>query len=406
MNRKQLITLLLVGLVIGGIGYTTYQGRRNAFQTSDTQLGKKLIPDFPLNDVAHVRVVQAGGELNLVKQSDFWTVRERWNYPANYGEISELLRKVWELKPIQAVKVGPSQIGRLELNTPGTNQQNSGTLVEFKDKGSSTLKSLLLGKPYVRQSEQSSPMGGGDFPVGRYVMVPGGNSNVWLINDPLSNVETNPADWISKDFFKVEKLKSIAVNHAIETNSWRLFRETEGGELKLADTNANEQLDTGKASGAGFALSSPSFNDVAAPETKIETIGTNSPVSARLETFEGFVYQVKVVQSTNNENYLLSMNVEGTFPAERAPGSDEKPEDKERLDKEFSEKQKKLKEKLANEKKFTNWIYLVSKWTIDPVLKTRSDLLAVKKEENPAGDTGASVIPENTPPLIDPLKAE
>jgi hypothetical protein len=73
--------------------------------------------------------------------------------------------------------------------------------------------------------------------------------------------------------------------------------------------------------------------------------------------------------------------VTGNFPKERTPGKDEKPEDKTRLDKEFADNLKKLDERLKADRKFSDWIYVVSKWTVDPLLKVRHELLEEKKEE-------------------------
>ena len=59
-----------------------------------------------------------------------------------------------------------------------------------------------------------------------------------------------------------------------------------------------------------------------------------------------------------------------------------KPEDKEKLDKEFKDALAKKEEKLKTEKAFAKWTYLVSKWTIDAFLKNRHELLADKAAEN------------------------
>ena len=99
-----------------------------------------------------------------------------------------------------------------------------------------------------------------------------------------------------------------------------------------------------------------------------------------METFDDFKYAVNVGAKTN-DNHALTVAVTATWPKERTPGKDEKPEDKEKLDKEFKDKQKKLEEKLAAEKKFEKWTYLVSGWTVDSLLKERSQLLVEKKEE-------------------------
>jgi len=182
-------------------------------------------------------------------------------------------------------------------------------------------------------------------------MVPGGESKVWLINDPLTQVEAKPENWLNKDFFKVEKLKSISVTHpGGGTNSWALTRDKEGGDLKLADVKEGENLDNGKASGAGYALSSPSFNDIVVDPKPDET-GLDKPIAAKLETFDGFTYNVKIGKAMKEETYPLQVAVEANISKQREPGKDEKPEDKEKLDKEFKDKQTKLEEKLKNEKK-------------------------------------------------------
>ena len=107
----------------------------------------------------------------------------------------------------------------------------------------------------------------------------------------------------------------------------------------------------------------------------------DQPIVARLETFDGFTYTVKIGNKTNDDNYYLNASVAADLPKDRTAGKDEKPEDKEKLDKEFKEKVSKLEEKLKQEKAYAKWTYLVSKWTVDPLLKERKDLLLEKKEE-------------------------
>ena len=105
------------------------------------------------------------------------------------------------------------------------------------------------------------------------------------------------------------------------------------------------------------------------------------PIIATLETFDGFVYTAKVGNKTGEDNYYLAISVKGNLPTERTAGKDEKPEDKEKLDKDFKEKAAKLQEKLDKEKACENWTYLVSKWTIDRLLKVAKDFLAEKKDD-------------------------
>jgi hypothetical protein len=289
---------------------------------------------------------------------------------------------------------------RLELVEPGS-ATNSGTLVELKDKSGKLLKSLLLGKKHMKKSEAASPYGGADgFPDGRYVLVLNGPKEVAVVSDALTEVEAKPDRWISKDFFKIEKIKTVSVTHTNATNSWKLTREMENGEVKLADLKEGEQLDTGKSASAGNALSYPSFNDVVSPDAKPEETGLDHPVVAKLDTFEGFAYTVKIGRKTGEDNYHIALGVTGDFPKERTPGKDEKPEDKEKLDKEFKEKLTRQEDKLKQEKAYEKWIYLVTRFTVDPLLKERKELLIEKKEEPKIeGQPPPTVTPSSPPPL-------
>ncbi len=408
MNRKQLTTLIVLVLLVGGLGLFFSREQSASWKSADGALGQKLLPSLAINDVAQIVIKQPQKELILLKQDDRWQVKERWNYPANFSEIGDLLRKMWDLKVVQSVKIGPSQFGRLELLTPDKGT-NAGTLVEFKDKSGKTLGSLLLGKKYVKEARGDSQFGGGDFPVGRYVMIPDSPPKVVVISDPLSDVEAKGDHWLNKDFFKVEKLRSISLTSTNATNSWKLAREKEAGELILADKKTGEELDSSKASSVGYALSSPSFNDVVSPDAKPEETGMDKPLLATLETFDEFIYTVKIGGKSGEDNYHLNVSVNATIPRERTPGKGEKPEDKEKLDKEFQEKTKKQDEKLKQEKALEKWTYLVSKWTIDPLLKERKDLLAEKKDESkkeatdsaappaPPGILTPSIFPETKP---------
>jgi hypothetical protein len=262
-------------------------------------------------------------------------------------------------------------------------------LVEFKDKSGKTISSVLLGAKSMKQAPPDSQFGGGGWPDGRYVMVGSDVQTVTLVTEPFSNVEPKPESWLKKDWFKVEKLKSVSVVTTNATNNWKLFRESETGEWKLADPKKDEVLDNGKSGTVTSALSYPSFNDLATNREPAVT-GLDKPVVATLETFDGFTFTAKVGGASGDDNRYFQIAVAGNFPKERTPGKEEKAEDKEKLDKEFAENKKKLEEKLKADMAFEKWTYLVSKWTVDPFLKERKDLLMEKKEEPKAEEKPAA----------------
>src|SRR6185436_13831549 len=120
---------------------------------------------------------------------------------------------------------------------------------------------------------------------------------------------------------------------------------------------------------------------------------------------DGLTYTTKIGGKSGEENHYFQFAVTGDFPKERTPGKDEKPEDKEKLDKEFTEKNQKLEEKLKTEKAFEKWTYVVSKWTVDALLKERKDLLAEKKEEPKKEETSVVTPPISPTPAPKPATA-
>ena len=106
---------------------------------------------------------------------------------------------------------------------------------------------------------------------------------------------------------------------------------------------------------------------------------------ATITTFDKFTYTVKLA-SKSGDDYYVQMAVSADIPKERTPGKDEKPEDKDKLDKEFKDKVQKLQDKLKAEKPYEKWTYVVTKYTIDNLLKERKDFIAEKKEEPKPGD--------------------
>ena len=155
MNRKQLIVLLVLVLLLGGAGLLLRQRQNTALGTGNAALGKKLLGKFDVNAVGHIDLKQGTNEVNLEKKDNRWCVRERNFYPANYSEISDFLIKAQDLKIVQSEAVGVSQLPRLSLVTG--QGSNSALLVDFKDQSDKPIKALLLGKKHVKKSERPSP---------------------------------------------------------------------------------------------------------------------------------------------------------------------------------------------------------------------------------------------------------
>ena len=371
MNRKQLISLLVVVVLVGASGWIVYQRGNASWQSAGQAIGGKLLPNLPINDIAQITIQAGTNQLTLARRDNLWRVRERGDYPANFSQISDTLLKFADLKIAQSEEIGPSQLGRFELLPPGP-ATNSSTLIEFKDQAGKTLASVLLGKKHMKQPSGNSQLDEG-WPDGRYVMAGSGTRTVAVISDPLDNVQPKPEDWLDKTFFKIENPKSIAVTFPVATNSWKLVRASETNDWQLADARPGEKLDSSKLYNVTSPFDSPSFDDVSP--------GAAAPTNATaltVETFDGFIYAA-TIGSERDGNYPLTISVSANLPTVRPSANNEKPEEKPKLDAEFQARQKTLAEKLAKEKQFKDWTYQMPAYTVETLLKTRNQLLAETK---------------------------
>jgi hypothetical protein len=385
MNLKQLILLLVALAVIGGAGLLLHKRHEQSWTESETQIGQKLVNNYQMNDVAAIHI-KGETDLNLDRKDDGWHVKERNQYPANVSQIRDLLIKIGDLKVVQSDPIDASQLGRMHLDEPGK-ASNSAILLELEDAQGKPEQSLLLGKKHTHQSDRPSPMPYGDegFADGRYVMLKSDPKTVLTISDALNTVDAKPADWLSKDFLKVEKPSVISFVSTNATNSWKMSRTNETAPWVLAEIKPGEILDTNKVSSLSSTLTYPSFVDVASDPAPDKT-GLDNPLTVSIETFDHFTYTLKVGHKTPENDYDLNIAVTADIPTAREAGKDEKPEEKTKLDKEFQDKTKALQDKLAKEKSLAAWTYLVNSWLLDPFIRDRSQLMVDKAAEKKEGD--------------------
>lgn len=394
MKSNQLILLLLAAAVLGGGGVLVLRNRQADYQRSATEMGGKVLGNVDLSAIAGVRLKNATNTVNIVRTGDTWGVRERGDFPANFGEVSEFVRKLAELKVVQPQRVGTSRLGMLEL-TP-----EKGTQVELLGADGKTIKSLLLGAKHMKTGAGAeSPFGGGagGWPDGRYVMVGTDLNTIAVVSEPLANANPKAEDWIAKEFVKIDQPISVEVIHPEATNSFALTRTNETADWTLVGAKPGEELDKTKASQFSSVLSSPSIDDVKVnPDAK--ALGLDQPVQAVIRTARGFTYKLRIGKHEGEDSHPVQVTVDAELPKERTAGKDEKAEDKAKLDKEFKDLIAKQNDKLKAEQAFAKWTVVMKKWSIETLLKKRSELFADKKPDPAAAAPGGA-------PGLNPLDA-
>jgi hypothetical protein len=377
MNRKQFLILMIALVVLGGVGLGLFWQDIAAYRSSGAKIGARLLPDLKLADVAYIQVRDARHVATLARKDNRWVVDERGGYPANFQEISDVVIKLIELKVVQSEEIGASLLPRVGLapppEKPGADVKEDkaneiGTRVDMKDAAGKTLATLTLGKVVLKKDPGNPlPNAQNGVPAGRYVQVAGAQS-VAVVSDPLNKVEADPSKWLDKTFFKVERVKTLTV--AGETGvRWKITRDEEWGQWKPVSGAAN--LDASTAVSSVNGLTSWTFEDVATGQPE----AGDKPVIVTAETFDRLTYTFRIAPRKAG-GYLLNGNVEGEPAAQRTPEKDEKPDMKERRDKEYAETLKKLQERIARERALSKWTYVMDAKTIAPLVKERSDLVA------------------------------
>ena len=406
MKNKQLVSMC-VAFAFVAIVYLVSSGGNDEPQMI---IGHEPLSGLPVGKIQSIQITSinetsaALETLTLTRGKDAWIVGNGRDYPADSDRIERFVKEFTEMKVLREVPASASQLGRIHLLDPDNGGNHTATQVTLLGSDKKVVHTLHLGKEIApaQALDSTSVFGGGNFPDRRFIMLNGNRETIAVVNQTFSNATPTPSDWLNKDFFKVENPNSITVTYGGtgSTNSWKIAKEDVNGteEWVLAGARKGEKLDTATAPTSPFT--SPSFNDIA-DKQQTASLDVNA-TKIEVGTSDGLQYMFTVSQKGADDDYTLKMDVNASFPEKRTPAVDEKPEDKEQLDKDWAEAQAKLKTKLETEKKFTKWAFQVEGYTVDPLLKKRGELLA----EEDSGviqptNGGATPLPpfKNVPPF-------
>jgi hypothetical protein len=377
MNRKQFVLVLVALAVLIGLGWGVTQWQRAGYQAADTRVGKKLLEGFKIDDVALIQIVEPKEAVTLVRGEKGWGVKERGGYPADLDPIRNLLVRLEELKVVQAEAITDALKPRVQLVAPGAGAkpEETGTLVELKGRDGKTVAQLVLGKKTTRQS----PIPGlaETVPSGRYVWVAADPQRASVVAEPFSTVQAKPQQWLARDYLRAERIRSLSVAGPDGKERWAIARGSESAGWKWT---APGKLDAGKAQDAVNALYSMQIADAATGVSETDT-GLDKPVVARAESFDGWIYELRIGKPAPEDRYYVRTSVSGTVPESRTPPADEKADDKEKQDKAFAERKAELAARLERQKAVGAFVVLVPKSAVEPLLRERSELVAVEKRD-------------------------
>ena len=354
MNARIAIVLLVLLAVLGGGALLVQQKAGELKPAGAAALGQPLFKGLQAAQVASIAIRQPDASLTLVSKDGRWTIAERAGFPADFDKVRDFTLKALALKIGQSEPIGDKDRARLNLDA-------SGSAVDFLGADGKPLARLIAGRKYFKVEPEDAKKAPAD---GRYVALPGDEKRVIVVSDPLAQVSTRTADWISRTGIAAEKVKSLEVRDAAGP-AWKIERSGDNADWKLAGARADEKLEITKANSAAYTFSQIALADVAPQDAKPEVTGLDKPTVVTAATLDGLTYTLKLGR-LEGENYYANIAVAG----------EPKPEGKD-----AEERLKKMADRVAQEKSLADYVVLIPKGKLEDILRKRADLLAKKEEK-------------------------
>lgn len=317
MTSKNLYIMVGVAVVLGAAAYFVGSGSKPSAPKLN---GRAILPDLNAADVARIEI---GGKLTLAAGDKGWVVESLYGYPASRDKIAENLLKLTELK------VGQVARGR---------KLGAETAVTLKDASGKAIAELKLGDTHTKKpTGQAAMYGGGGYPDGRYLAFAG---ETVLVKETLDAFDGDVKKWCDTRIASISSSDVKAVSYQHGSELVELEKGTNSTWV-LKGLGPKEELDTSKTYSLDSALSYLDFNSVADPAL----------TEAELGFATGAVYTVTVKDGSNTVKRVAHVGNKV----------------KDGTDRYF---------KLDDGK----WVFTISSYSAENMMKKRSDLVKVKEE--------------------------
>ncbi|MEK7949095.1 DUF4340 domain-containing protein [Luteolibacter soli] len=432
MNKRQVVVLWIVAIVLATAAFFARSGKSKGFESkTERSRSQTVLADFAADQVAKIKVSSGENTTTLVRKDGKWSVEERGGYPAKTTAVNEFLRSLAEVKVIEGVEAAPSFAPRFGMDPGSSKPEERGVEAVLSNDAGTELAHVTLGKNLQAAGEDpmAAMMGGGGGSTGRFLRNHADQSGVYKVSEMFSALSPEPKSWLNDEFVKVEKIKSVSVSDKGQPDkiNWKVTRADENADFTIDSPKPGESVDSTAGNGLKSLFSYARFEDVMPADKAGEASKPAEKITAKIETFEGFTYTITLEPAEAEKpkepaqpdapapeaNYLMTVNVEATLPTERKKEEKESEEDAKTKDKAFADRKTELEKRLAAEKAMAGKVFKVTKYTVDPLLKLRSEVAPQQaapggpaKGPGPAGTSmvlpgegGAMTPPVQVPPM-------
>lgn len=379
MKGKQLILLVGAAAVLGGVALWT--NREMDSSAAGTRTGEKVVPDLAVNDVAGISLQTAAGTTTVAQVDGTWRVKGKYNYPADFGRVRELVTKLTELKVLRTLRTTPAERADLQLLTAAdpaaTNTDGQAASLQLLDRNGTPMVRLFAG---IQHSSRSAEGGPGGYPDGRFLMSEEGT--VMLVNDPLQEFNSQDRDWLEGEFLNVNstELESVAVRGATNGAVVAVKTDRAAGFALQGVIPAGKEVDQEKLNRLIGALGYLRFDDIADPTLPASQTGLDQPIRYQARTTKGEIYTVLAGKAVGTQRYAkVSVSFEAPepgLPSDAGPGTNTV---------EQARKQAEANAAVAQQARTLNdklnpWIYLLGAASAETITLGFTDVLKDKAE--------------------------
>lgn len=293
MKAAKFFYLLAAAAVLAAAAWHVRQRGADSWQERALPPGTALLGDFPVNDVAVVRLKGPEGAVTLRRGEHGWGVAERAGYPSNFEKISSLVKALAALKAVQSVPVADADLGALQLREPaeGVPPGEAGVAADLEDASGKVLASAVLGKIHHTAPAGLPPEIGGTA-TGRYVLPGKQAGNACLTAETFADLHTAPAAWVDQAFVHPGMSRRIEVQAPGKDRAWILERKDQGSPWQLAVLHKGQTLDGTKVLNLDSLLNGMAVADAAdGPGDARAKPLEEAPVVIIVDSFDGVRYR-------------------------------------------------------------------------------------------------------------------
>ncbi len=363
MRAKTFFMLAVLFCIVLGIVLFISRPKNSSHQ--QVVMGQKFFQTFPADGIESIQITSADSSVFLTRGPDLWVVADRYNYPADFSKITDLVKKLRNAKIGRSFHASEKVLARLSMHAPDKKdipKDQRGTRIVFMNKNKENLADIIIG-----QVGEAGPPG--DTVYIRHAQEP----VVYLIDKSFKMLDKKPLEWLQKMLIDIDTQDIARVDCYQPGSAKRMYtieRPEKGKDLIFIDLPQGKKTIPYKLEQIVEVLDAFRIEDVVEPGLRLKEGIFSKGHHFEYQLFDGTVYHLYpgAALDDGSENHFLKVD------ASYRP----LPQDKQKSD---AETHKKLAAEAAKlGQKLSAWTYIISKWLYNSFLTNPNDFF--EKEEN------------------------